>query len=98
MDEVFEGLKSFIPLNAIPSLVIAFGLLVLIGFLLSFGRRLESAMTLERLGIPTALLFGLVALCIGPYGPIPVLPESVTEIKSIHPSLSIIIGNAFIKK
>ena len=47
MAEAFEGLKSFIPLNAIPTLVVAFGLLVILGVLLSFGRRLESAMTLE---------------------------------------------------
>ena len=80
MAEAIEGLKSFIPLNAIPTLVVAFGLLVLIGVLLSFGRRLDSAMALERFGIPTALLFGVFAICIGPYGPIAVLPEAVTDI------------------
>ena len=77
---VLEELKSLLPLNALPSLVIAFGLLILLGVLLSFGRRLESAMILERFGIPTALVFGIIAICIGPYGPVPVLPESVTEI------------------
>ena len=86
MEEVIEYLKSFVPINSIPSLLIAFGLLALIGFLLSFGRRLESAMTLERFGIPTALLFGLLALCIGPYGPIPLLPESVTDIWTLLPT------------
>ncbi|WP_320664253.1 sodium/glutamate symporter [Prochlorococcus sp. MIT 1223] len=80
MNEIFEIIKDFIPLSAIPSFTVSFGLLVLIGFLLSLGRRLESAMRLERFGIPIALLFGLFALCVGPYGPIPVLPESVTDI------------------
>ena len=37
-------------------------------------------MKLERFGIPTALLVGLFALFIGPYGPISVLPESVTDV------------------
>ena len=80
MDESFEGLIKFIPLNAIPSLAIAFGLLGLLGILLSFSRRLDSAMKLERFGLPIALLFGVLALCIGPYGPLPVLPEFVTDI------------------
>ena len=80
MDELFEILTNFLNLNAISSLVIAFGLLVLIGVLLSFGRRMESAMRLERFGIPIALLFGLLGLFIGPYGPLPLLPESVTDI------------------
>ena len=80
MNEVFKGLKDYIPLNAIPTLVIAFGLLALLAVLLSFGKRLDSAMRLERFGIPTALLFGAFALCIGPYGPLHLLPESVTDV------------------
>ena len=80
MNDFSEELISFIPLNAILPISIAFGLLVLLGSLLSFGRRLESAMTLERFGIPTALLVGFLALCIGPYGPLPILPKFVTDI------------------
>ena len=80
MNEAFKGLKGFIPFNAIPSLVVAFGLLALLGILLSFGKRLDSAMRLERFGVPTALLFGVFGLCIGPYGPLPLLPESVTDV------------------
>ena len=80
MNDFSEELINFIPLNAIFPISIAFGLLVLLGSLLSFGRRLESAMTLERFGIPTALLVGFLALCIGPYGPLPILPKFVTDI------------------
>jgi len=80
MREVFEILISHTKSSAISSLVIALGLLVPICILLGFGRRLDSAMKLERVGIPIALIFGLIALCIGPYGPIPILPEKVTNI------------------
>ena len=80
MNEALLDLKTFINFNAFPSLFVSFGLLVLLGVLLSFGKRLDSAMKLERFGIPIALLFGFSTLCIGPYGPFPLLPESVTDI------------------
>tara|TARA_Y100001968_G_scaffold217938_1_gene200590 strand:- start:68273 stop:69652 length:1380 start_codon:yes stop_codon:yes gene_type:complete len=80
MIEAVENLENLISLGAIPSLLVAFGLLILLGFLMSFGRRLDSAMRLERFGVPIALLFGILALCIGPYGPFPLLPEEVTDI------------------
>ena len=80
MNEVFESLKVYIPFNAIPSLVVAFGLLALLGVLLTFGKKLDSAVQLERFGIPMALLVGLLGLFVGPYGPLPLLPESVTDV------------------
>ncbi len=55
-------------------------ILGLLGLLLIFGRRLEPAIRLERLGIPIALLVGLIGLLIGPYGPIPLMPQSVTDL------------------
>ncbi len=55
-------------------------LLFLLGILLTLGRRLEPALKLERIGIPIALLVGFAALLIGPYGPIPLLKESVTDV------------------
>tara|TARA_Y100001968_G_scaffold333371_1_gene395796 strand:+ start:920 stop:2305 length:1386 start_codon:yes stop_codon:yes gene_type:complete len=77
MEIEFESLKV---LNAIPALAVALGLLFLVGGLLTFGRRLEYAMRLERFGIPIALIVGILALCIGPYGPFSFLPKEVTEI------------------
>ena len=50
----------------------------LLALLLSLGRRLEPALQLERLGVPAALLAGLAGLLLGPYGPAPLLPASIT--------------------
>ena len=54
----FLGLEDLYKINAIPTLVLSLGLLGLIGILLTLGRRLDSAMKLERFGIPIALLIG----------------------------------------
>ena len=54
----FLGLEDLYKINAIPTLVLSLGLLGLIGILLTLGRRLDSAMRLERFGIPIALLIG----------------------------------------
>ena len=51
---------AYITLNAIPTLVLSLGLLGIIGILLTLGRRLDSAMKLERFGIPIALLVGAI--------------------------------------
>ena len=48
--------------------------------LLTMGRRLEFALRFERIGIPIALLVGAIALFLGPYGKLHLLPESVTDI------------------
>tara|TARA_Y100001968_G_scaffold121683_1_gene110712 strand:+ start:694 stop:2076 length:1383 start_codon:yes stop_codon:yes gene_type:complete len=86
MNELFEQLKGFIHFNTISSLAIAFGLLALLGLLLSFGKRLDSAMKLERFGIPIALLFGVFGILFGPYGTLPLLTQSVTDIWTQLPS------------
>ena len=54
----FLGLDDLYKINAIPTLVLSLGLLGIIGILLTLGRRLDSAMKLERFGIPIALLVG----------------------------------------
>jgi ESS family glutamate:Na+ symporter len=73
---VFEGLYK---INAIPTLVLSLGLLGLIGILLTLGRRLDSAMKLERFGIPIALLIGAIGFLIGPYGTFSLLPARVLK-------------------
>ena len=73
----FLGLEDLYKINAIPTLVLSLGLLGLIGILLTLGRRLDSAMKLERFGIPIALLIGALGFLIGPYGPLSLLPERV---------------------
>ena len=95
MEFAFEALKV---LNAIPALVIALALLILVGILLALGRRLEYAMRLERFGIPIALIFGILAICIGPYGPFSFLPEEVTDIwiKLPTPLLTLVFATLMI--
>ena len=67
------GLEDLYKNNAIPTLVLSLGLLGIIGILLTLGRRLDSAMKLERFGIPIALLVGALGFLIGPYGPFSLL-------------------------
>ena len=77
MSLTFFGLEELYKINAIPTLVLSLGLLGIIGILLTLGRRLDSAMKLERFGIPIALLVGAIGFLIGPYGPFSLLPERV---------------------
>ena len=86
MDQVLQAVKGLFDLNALPAFGLAIGLFCFFGFLLSFGRRFEAAVRLERIGIPIALLAGSVALLVGPYGSFPLLSESVTAIWIQFPS------------
>ena len=67
-------------IDSLPKLIIALSFLSVFAILLILGRRLDYALKLERLGIPISLFFGTFALLIGPYGPKPFLPESITAI------------------
>jgi len=77
MSQLFLGFEGLYKINAIPTLILSLGLLGIIGILLTLGRRLDSAMKLERFGIPIALLVGAIGFLIGPYGPFSLLPERV---------------------
>ncbi len=79
MIQLFLGFEGLYKINAIPTLVLSLGLLGLIGILLTLGRRLDSAMKLERFGIPIALLIGAIGFLIGPYGTFALLPERVLK-------------------
>ncbi len=79
MIQLFLGFEGLYKINAIPTLVLSLGLLGLIGILLTLGRRLDSAMKLERFGIPIALLIGAIGFLIGPYGTFSLLPERVLK-------------------
>ncbi len=80
MNELILGFDDLYKINAIPTILLSVGLLGIIGILLTFGRRLDSAMKLERFGIPIALLVGGIAFVLGPYGPFEILPTSVMNI------------------
>ena len=80
MSQLFFGFEGLYKINAIPTLSLSLGLLGIIGIILTLGRRLDSAMRLERFGIPIALLIGAIGFVIGPYGPFSLLPERVLSI------------------
>ena len=50
-----------------------------LGGLVALGRGLGAATGLQRIGLPAALLSGLIGLLIGPYGVAPVLPLGLTD-------------------
>ena len=75
-----NGLQSLLHATQPTNLWLALSLLTVLALLLSLGRRLEPALRLERLGLPIALLAGTAGLLLGPYGPLPLLPLSVTDI------------------
>ena len=77
MNQLFFGFEGLYKFNPTPTLLLSFGLLGIIGILLTLGRRLDSAMQLERFGVPIALLVGAIGFLIGPYGPFSLLPERV---------------------
>ncbi len=94
---IFEHTLFFDSFN---NIVIAIGFLFVFAILLTVGRRLESASKLERLGIPISILFGIVALLIGPHGPKPLLPESITDIwvKLPTPLLTLVFATLMLNK
>ncbi|WP_320676952.1 sodium:solute symporter [Prochlorococcus sp. MIT 1300] len=77
---VVENKFVFLSTELLPGFWLAITLLCLLIFLLSLGRRLEPALKLERVGIPIALLLGTLALFLGPYGPVSLFPQKVTDI------------------
>ena len=64
MSQLFFGFEGLYKINAIPTLSLSLGLLGIIGIILTLGRRLDSAMKLERFGIPIALLVGAIGFLI----------------------------------
>ena len=68
--------------------------LLIIGFLLIFGRRLKFAIQLERFGLPIAVICGIFGILIGPYGIFNFLTKETTAIweESLTPLLSIVFA------
>ncbi len=70
-----------------------FGLLV-ITFLLTFGRKLKFAIKLERIGLPIAVICGILGILIGPYGFFNLITRETTDVweHSLTPLLSLIFA------
>ena len=76
------------------SLFISLVVILLIGFLLIFGKRLNFAIQLERYGLPIAVICGLLGILIGPYGILHIFTKETTDIwgSSLTPLLCIVFG------
>ena len=76
------------------SIFVSIAGLLIIGFLLIFGRRLKFAIQLERFGLPIAVICGLLGILIGPYGIFNFLTKETTAIweESLTPLLSIVFA------
>ncbi len=58
-----------------------------LGLLLALGRAIGPALGLQRLGLPAAVVAGLLGLAIGPQGPWPLLPPAVEELWARLPTI-----------
>ena len=76
------------------SLFISLIVILLIGFLLIIGRRLNFAIQLERYGLPIAVICGIIGIGIGPYGFFHIFSKESTSVwgSSITPLLCIVFG------
>ncbi|WP_033829966.1 sodium:solute symporter [Prochlorococcus marinus] len=68
------------------SLLISFLGLLIIFFLLIFGRKLKLAVQLERFGLPIAVISGIIGISIGPFGAIHFLPKETINVWSNFPT------------
>lgn len=86
MNSVLNDLNIELYFTSIPYLWLALSVFVIFAILLFISRQFESALRFERLGIPIALLIGIITLLIGPFGIIPLLPQAVTDIWDDFPT------------
>ncbi len=68
------------------SLLISFFGLLIIFFLLIFGRKFKLAVQLERFGLPIAVISGIIGISIGPFGAIHFLPKETINVWSNFPT------------
>jgi len=78
-------------LAAAALIAVAFALL---GLLVAIGRAIGPALGLQRLGLPAAVLAGLLGLLLGPHGPWPVMPAAIEALWARLPTvlLTLVFG------
>ena len=78
-------------LAAAALIAVAFALL---GLLVAIGRAIGPALGLQRLGLPAAVLAGLLGLLLGPHGPWPVMPAPIEALWARLPTvlLTLVFG------
>ena len=76
------------------SLFVSCGGLFIISSILVFGRKLNFAIKLERIGFPIAVICGILGILIGPYGLFNLLSKETTDIweASLTPLLSLVFA------
>ena len=90
----FYILKNFNTYFFSNSLLVSLTGLLIISSLLIFGRRLKFAIKLERLGLPIAVICGILGILIGPYGLFNFLSKETIDIweGSLTPLLSLVFA------
>ena len=71
------------------SLFISFLGLLIIFFLLIFGRKFKLAVQLERFGLPIAVISGILGISIGPFGAIHFLPKETINVSVSYTHLTL---------
>ena len=76
------------------SLFVSFLVLLIITFLLIFGRKINLAIKLERFGLPIAVLCGILGILFGPYGFLNLFSQETIDIwgNSLTPLLSLVFA------
>jgi ESS family glutamate:Na+ symporter len=84
-------------LAAAALIAVAFALL---GLLVAIGQAIGPALGLQRLGLPAAVLAGLLGLLLGPHGPWPVMPAAIEALWARLPSvlLTLVFGTLLLGK
>jgi glutamate:Na+ symporter, ESS family len=84
-------------LAAAALIAVAFALL---GLLVAIGRAIGPALGLQRLGLPAAVLAGLLGLLLGPHGPWPVMPAAIESLWARLPMvlLTLVFGTLLLGK
>ncbi|MCP9888395.1 sodium:solute symporter [Cyanobium sp. ATX 6A2] len=74
-------------MNVLPAFSLVSLAFAALGLLLALGRAIGPALGLQRLGLPAAVVAGLLGLAIGPEGPWPLLPAAVEELWARLPTI-----------
>ena len=81
-------------MTALSALALIAAAFAVLGLLVAIGRAIGPALGLQRLGLPAAVLAGLLGLLLGPYGPWPVLPAPIEALWARLPTvlLTLVFG------
>ena len=81
-------------MTALSALAVITAAFAVLGLLVAIGRAIGPALGLQRLGLPAAVLAGLLGLLLGPHGPWPVMPAPIEALWARLPTvlLTLVFG------